>query len=335
MATIKDIALKANVSAATVSRILNHDPTISVTEETRQKVLEVAKQLNYVKKEKNKSTGFTVGIVQWYTIEEELEDPYYLSVRLGVEQYCYDNDIQIVRYFKNDGNMTNVEHLNGIICIGKFSEIEIKHFKSLSNNIIFVDLISSTINENSIVLDFKNAIIDALEYLTSLGHRYIGYLGGKEFTKERKEYQDLRLETFIQYCKEHEIVYEPYVLTDRFTSESGYLMTKKLIETNHLPTAFLAASDPIAIGALKAFHEFDIHVPDDISIIGFDDIPAAGYTIPPLTTLKAPAQQMGENAAHLIYSGILRDKEIPMKIYMPCQLTIRKTCKKKEKNYES
>ena len=107
-------------------------------------------------------------------------------------------------------------------------------------------------------------------------------------------------------------------------------MTKKMIEKGNLPTALFAASDPIAIGALRAMQEAGIEVPKQVSLIGFDDISASSYTNPPLTTVHAPAQEMGEYAAKLVVSKLLCDTLIPMKIYLPCHLVKRETCQIKE-----
>lgn len=333
MATIKDIAQLAQVSSATVSRILNHDATISVTPETRQKVQKIAKELQYTKKTRTQikpAPSFTIGIVQWYSLEQELEDPYYLSVRLGVERYCQQQEIPIVRYFKNDQHHPDIGQKDGLICIGKFSEEEIAYFKTCCQNILFVDLISETIQENSIVLDFDKAMQDVLDYLCSLNHQKIGYLGGEEFGSDHKKFSDARLKAFRQYALLHGLEVQPYIMLGQYTSESGYQMTKKMIDEGTLPSALFAASDPIAMGALRALQEAKIEVPKQVSLIGFDDISASAYTNPPLTTVHAPALEMGEYAAQLVASKLLCNTKIPMKIYLPCHLVKRETCQIKE-----
>lgn len=329
MATIKDIASLANVSSSTVSRILNQDTTISVTPETRQKVWQIAKELHYTKKIKNSSpmnTSFTMGIVQWYTLEQELEDPYYLSIRLGAERYCQEHGIQVLRYFKSDQDYHAIDKIDGLICIGKFSKEEISEFKTKSQNILFVDLISEGIEENSIVLDFEKAMKDVLNYIRELGHVSIGFLGGEEFGSDYKKFSDPRLKTFKSYAKEYGIHYESFIRLGEYTSESGYQMTKNMMAEGNMPTALFAASDPIAMGALRALQEAQIQVPQDITLIGFDDIPSSSYTNPPLTSVHAPAQEMGEYAARLVSSKILCHTLIPMKIYLPCHLVKRETC---------
>ena len=131
MATIKDIAEMAGVSITTVSRILNNDSSLSTTMETKQKVIDAAKKLNYKKVGRSTKATFRLGIVQWFSAEQELQDTYYLSVRNGIEDFCIKNCIQIVRAFKTDVNyMDYLENINGLICIGKFSKKEVKELKS-------------------------------------------------------------------------------------------------------------------------------------------------------------------------------------------------------------
>lgn len=266
--------------------------------------------------------------MEWYTLQQELEDPYYLSVRQGAEEFCRKNNVQILRTFKDDINyLETLKDVDGLICIGKFNHTEMEHFQKISRNIIFLDMSTPSIYTNTISLDFVNAMKDALRYLTMLGHKKIGYLGGKEYIDSNTIYSDDRKKTFVEYCEEHNIEYQPYTLEDTFTRESGYTMMCELIHKGNLPDAIFAASDPIAIGAMRALQENNIKIPDDISIIGFDDISAASFTTPPLTTLYAPAFEMGEYGANVIYH--MQNSKTPMKIVLPCTLIERESCKQK------
>ena len=331
MATIKDIAQKASVSAATVSRILNQDDTLSVTAQTRERVLKIAQELNYTKHLKvTAERHLSIGIFQWYSVFQELEDPYYQSIRVGIEKYCADHDIHVVRTFHSDTNYPNtLKELDGLICIGKFNKEQIDSFQNLNSNTIFIDMKTSKIHCNTIVLDFHAAVIEALEYLYGLGHRKIAYLGGKEILPDNSIYFEERKDTFIRYCQEHSIEYEPYLYEESFTAESGYEMTKKLIAHGNLPTAIFAASDPIAIGAMRALYEAGYKIPEDISIIGFDDISVASFSNPPLTTVHAPTEFMGEYAAHYVKLQA-NDNDLkyqtPIRLTLPCDLIVRNSC---------
>lgn len=329
MATIKDIANLANVSSATVSRILNNDRTLSVPEETRKNVLNAAKKLNYIKKKKYLKTDFVLGIVHWYSLRHEIDDPYYLKIRQGIESFCFENQIDVIRAFKTDKNyLENLKNVDGLVCIGKFSTAEIAQLKKISSNIIFLDMISPNHEDSTITLDFKKAVTDVLMYLKALNHKKIGFLGGLEYLDDIIVYHDKRKETFVDFCEKNNIIYKPYILESEFSSEAGYTMMTDLINRGDLPTAIFCASDPIAIGALRALQENNIRVPEDISLIGFDDIKATRFTTPPLTTVFAPAESMGIYGANIVFNMLSKlPSPTPLQITLPCTLIERESCR--------
>ncbi len=333
MPTIREVAEAAGVSPGAVSRILNHDITLSVSEPTRQRVLSIAQKMNYVKKSSGRQSNgtLTFGILQWYSIRQELEDPYYLSIRLGAEKYCSEHSINVIRAFRGDADyLSSLRGVNGLICIGKFAEEEIRSFSDITPNFILVDMHTTRILHNCMTLDFLHATTDALDYLISLGHKKIGYLGGKEYISADTVYFEQRKSVFEAYCKEKGLIFESYVYEDTYSIESGYSMMKQLLSHNDLPTAVFTASDAIALGAIRALNEAGLHIPDDISIIGFDNINASAYTNPPLTTINAPTELMGEYAANFIMTSLslYRQYHIPMQMMLPCSLIKRGSCTK-------
>ncbi|MBR5207529.1 MAG: LacI family DNA-binding transcriptional regulator [Erysipelotrichaceae bacterium] len=329
MATIKDIAELAGVSPAAVSRVLNNDATLIITEETRANIIAAAKQLNYVKKAK--ANRFTIGILQWYSLDQEMGDPFYLSIRMGVERFCQKDDIDIIRIFKTDGDyLDKLKNVDGIICIGKFSEEKMREVSEQARKTIFLDMETDEIKYNTISLDFKGVMKNIIHYLVSLNHKKIGFLGGKEILEDGTEYPDFRQDYFIKNCKRNKVEYKNYIMIDEFTRDSGYRMMTSMIEKGNLPTAIVAASDPIAIGAMRALKENGFKIPRDISIIGFDDIEDAVYTSPALTTVNTPAYYMGQYGAMMIYSILNEYDTIPIKITLPCRFVERDSCKEVE-----
>lgn len=334
MAKLRDVAELANVSIATASRILNNDESLSVTEDTKKAVLEAAKQLQYIVKPK-KTTKAIFAIVQWYSIEEELNDPYYLTLRQGVENFLKSHQIAIKRIFSDDINIFQSLHdVSGIICLGKFSIEYIHKLKAFCQNIILLDMdLKSPCSEVCVVLDFDNAIKQVIDYFHMLGHTKIGFLGGIEYVNDNQLYVDIRRNYFEKYCQKYQMDYQKYIKEDKFTSESGYQMMIEMIQSQDLPEAIFAASDPIAIGALRALHENNIKVPEEISIIGFDNIESTNFTSPPLTTIYAPAYEMGKLGAQLLYYTYLKNDSLhPMRIQLPCYLLERESCQKNKKN---
>ncbi len=330
MATIKDIAVSAGVSSATVSRILNNDNTLNVSPETRQKVLDTAHALNY--KKKSRSSGksvYTLGIVQWFSPQEEMEDNYYLLIRQGIEDFCMQNCIHVVRTYKADVNyMDSLKNVDALVCVGKFSASEIKRFREMASGIIFLDMPIDDMNISTITLDFEHAIQMGMDYLTALGHRKIGFLGGKEYLADQTLFPDMRKNLFVKYCEKYGVIYKPYVMEETYSIESGYQMMQKLIDSNDLPTAIIASSDPIAFGALRALTDKGIKVPQDISLMGFDDTSLSSFTSPPLTTIHAPAYDMGSFGANIVFNILKQHPATAMKIKLPCQLMERQSCRK-------
>lgn len=330
MATLKDISEKTGISSGAVSRILNNDPYISVTEETRQKVIHAARELGYKKKRRAAPgrSSFTLGIVQWFSPQQEIEDSYYLYIRHGIEDFCIRNNITVIRALKSDYAYTDsLRDADALICVGKFGTTDIRQLKKLCKILLFIDMELDDDTVSTINLDYRNALTQAMDYLTQNGHKDIGFLGGKEYLGNHELYRDKRREYFEKYCEEHRINYKDYMLVDRFSTKSGYDMMLHLIRKKKLPSAIFAASDPIAIGALSALTDRGYKVPEDISIIGFDDTDASSYTNPPLTTIHTPSYYMGYYGAGAVFHLLSAAPGTTMKIKLPCSLTIRGSVK--------
>lgn len=331
MATIKDIAKKAGVSPATVSRVLNNDIGLSVADDTRKRIFEAAEELDYkTLKERNRNIErrINLGIIHWYSPKEELEDPYYLSIRKGIERECFSRKIEITTIFKNDDKYTTHElkDIDGVIAIGKFSKEDIDNFSVFSKNIVFVDFSPEGMIHDSVVSDFRTTVWQLLSYLYEQGHRKIGYIGGKEYVGRNKEViKDERDTTYYEFVKEKGIFDIEQVYLGKFTAESGYQLMKKAIEKGSLPSAFFLANDSIAIGAMKALYEAGVHVPNDVSIIGFNDNPTSKYLMPPLSTVRIHTEFMGITAVGLLLERIHQNREIVKKVTIPSELILRES----------
>ncbi|SHE73282.1 LacI family DNA-binding transcriptional regulator [Clostridium fallax] len=328
MATIKDIAEKASVSIATVSRVLNYDESLNVADETKKRIFEAAEELNYVtiKERKGRKNTHTIGIIHWYSDKEEIIDPYYLSIRMAIDRCCSKN---LIKFLKIDDMENFNENLDGIIAIGKFGDGEISKIRKLSKNIVFVD---SSPDENlydSVVIDFRKAVNEVMEYLTSLGHTKIAYIGGEEFVdKGKKQVLDYRQQTYIEFMEKRNLSFKDFIKLGKFTPASGYELMKKFLQNKNRPTAYFIANDSMAIGAYKAISEAGLKIPNDISIIGFNDISTAQFIIPPLTTVKVYTEFMGETAVDLIIERIKKDREISKKVIIPTKLIKRDSVEK-------
>lgn len=331
MATIKDIASIVGVSISTVSRVLNFDDTLNVSNTTREKILKVADELDYIstksKKNKEKKTK-NVGIIYWYDYEEELGDPYYLTLRWAVEKRCNEYNLNLVRLNENSMD-SEIGDVIGIIAIGRFSESIIEKLYMKNENIIFVDYSPDENRFDSVIPDLEKATQTALEYLYDLGHRKIGFIGGSENNKKivREIDVDSRQNKYFEFMKSRDIFNEEYIhRVEKFTFKCGYEGAKKLLKCKDRPSAILIGNDTMAVGAYKAIAEANLKIPDDISIVAFNDQPSAKYMIPSLTTKRIPSEYLGEASVELLIENISNNREYNKKVVIPTQLKIRESC---------
>ncbi|MGX6978026.1 LacI family DNA-binding transcriptional regulator [Vagococcus elongatus] len=315
MATIKDIATKAGVSPATVSRVLNYDSDLSVGEETKRRIFEVAESLNYTKHQKKQPQKKLVfKLVQWYNEQEELEDLYYLSIRLGIEKRAEELGIQII---KENLETLSAERAHGIIALGKFDASEINLLSEHNEKIIFVDFNGTSFGHTSIVVDFNQAITQVMETFDRKAYQRIGIISGQEFTKTEGQFlPDVRLALLQTALKNNSLYNEQWHLESAFTVADGYRVMSEFLKQDKKdwPEVFFVSSDAIAIGALKALQENNIKVPEDIGILGFNDISTAKYVSPPLSTIKVHTEWMGRQAVDTIHSLAFEQEPAPMKI---------------------
>ena len=333
MATIKEIAALAEVSISTVSRVLNFDETLNVSDVTREKILKIADELEYVssktKKTKNKKSK-DIGIIYWYNYEEELGDPYYLSIRLAAEKKCNENNFNLVK-LTEDSDINDIKDVNGIIAIGRFSQSTIEKLASANENIVFVDFSPDENRFDSVLADIGKSTIKILNYLYELGHRKIGFIGGKklEDSYDESAYIDNRDVKYKEFMERKGIYNPDYIYSgERFTFKAGYDLTKEALKSKKELTALFIGNDTMAVGAYKAISEAGLNIPKDISVVGFNDQPSAKYMIPSLTTMRIPSEYLGSAAVDLLIENINGSREYNKKIIIPVEFKIRESCKK-------
>lgn len=327
MATIRDIAEKAQVSVATVSRILNNDASLKASMETKQKVVEIARELGYRKSGKQTKAAFTLGILQWFSAEQKMKDNYYLMIRKGIEDFCIKNCIQAVRAFKSDVDyMNQLQGVDGLMCIGKFSKKEVNCLMEITSNIVFLDMTVEEYAVTTFSLDFKRAVYDIMEYLTAKGHEKIAFLGGREYLEQNEIFCDERKKYYEEFCEKYKLNARAYLKEGVYSVESGYEMMNELIREGQIPTAVFAASDHIAIGAMKAIRENGLCIPEDISVVGFDDVDLCSFISPTLTTMHAPAYDMGQYGVNFLFAASNLIQATPIKVKIPCRLVERESC---------
>ena len=331
MVTIKDIAHAAGVSSATVSRVLNQDQAMSVSDETRTKIFTIAEQLGYKKSKKTNKrskSSHRIAIIEWYTEQEELDDLYYYSIRLGAEKRAQELGFEIIRIFNND-SMAQLENIDGIIAIGKFSPDKIKELETYSDNLVFVDSDTLNYGHSCVTTDFENSVINVIDYFINNGLKKIGMIAGQEPSSDKSTLlSDPRLNTFQSYLKQLKL-YDPNLIKiGSFSSEAGYKIMKKFIIElgDNLPQAFFAANDALASGALRALQEAKIPVPERVSLISFNDTSLAKYMYPKLSTVTVFTEEMGKQAIQILEQSFLKDSpSVAYMVKLATRLTIRES----------
>ncbi len=327
MATMKDVAKKANVSIATVSRILNGDITLNVREETREAVFDAAKKTGYKIKTKKPTIDVALGVVQWISSYEEKEDSYYYNIRMSVENYCVLNNIHVKRFYRENLEDIFIDNeLSGLLCIGKFSTALATRLHDKYENIVFIDSNPDATKYNAVYSDFKHGTRMAMDHFVDNNHKRIGYIGGHEYLETHKGelFVDQRERTYLEYMEYHNLeFYKEDVYIGDFTAEFGYDSMKSILAKDEKPTAVLCGNDVIAIGALSALGESEYD--NQVSVIGFNNIPMAQFYKPPLTTVHIDTKYMGEIACGLLLNLIVDPKATPIKVVCGVQLIVRES----------
>ena len=335
MATLKDIAKQAGLSTATVSRVLNYDKSLSVGDETRKRIFRQAELLNYKKgphiDRLQTSKNIKIGLVSPLSENQELDDPYYLSIRLGVEGECkaFGIDLETLLDFSKL-NEESLKNYDGIIALSRFENIDIERLGQHSSKIVFVDFDPKSIKYDCVLPNYEQAMADVIAYYVERGYDRIGFIGGHDrIHSSGRELIDQRLQHFKRILKESDRLDEDLIQIGEFTLEDGYRLTKGLLEASKCPQAIFAASDTLAIGAMKAIGQAGLEVGKDIQVIGFDDIPAAQYTSPSLSSVRVQTEFMGRHAVQILVERIQSGREVSMKIVVPTELIIRGTSPKR------
>jgi len=331
MATLKDIANKAGVSPATVSRILNGDSAINVRPETRKRVYEAAEELEYTpllkkySKRASQMTPIRILVVNGYSENNEIEDPYYLSIRYGLEREAKSKNMEIVKVYRENGSFDfeHIGEIDGIITVGGVTASEIEMIGSYQENLLFLDHVPEVGDYDTIVVDLYQSIREMINYLLEQGHKKIGYIGGRDDSDIDRA--DVRERAFVEIMNDLNMLDSRHIIVGDFSIESGYNIVKQQVAKEHLPDAYVIANDSMAIGALRAFAEKGIKVPTDVSMISINDIPTAKFTLPPLTTVKIHSEDMGKMAIRLLNDRIESERTVPVKVFVSTQLVVRES----------
>jgi len=332
--TQADVARLASVSQPVVSYVLSGDPRAPVAEQTRQRVLEAIAHLGYVpdhaaRSLRNRRTSTIAGVIP------DITNPFYPAFERGIQDVAEQAGYDLITY-NTDGTLERERKFLHSALAGRVDGLIITPFHvpmaeiaALAEaGIPSVALMSEapppgSARMDTLSIDGVTAAQTAVLYLIGRGHRRIGMVAGEAGTPPREK----RVLGYIAALREHGLQFDRMLVRGSdFSEAGGYEAARELLQLAERPTAIFAANDLMAMGAMAALREASIAIPEEMAIVGFDDIPAARLIAPPLTTIAQYPERLGARAAELLLERLAGGRGLDNRhIVMPFDLVIRQS----------
>ena len=327
MATIKEIAEIVGVSSAAVSRVLNYDEGISVSEETREAIFATAEKIGYKKKVIYPKIE-NVALLYFTDNEDELEDVFYRGVREEVIKQAKKMNIRLQIYDRRDGMSVIPRDLNAFIAVGWLTRKEINQLYKICPRGVFIGTSPDEKLFDAVRPNMDSFVTQMVDYFVEKGHKKIGFIGGSDRNIDTgKPSMDILEWSFRQSVAYYHCLEEEYILiSEKFTVDEGYRMGKELLKKSSLPTALCIASDTLAVGVLQALNEKGIQVPEQMALFSINDVNIAKYLSPPLTTIHIDIPCICETALDLLRNRVLYGGKVTKLIFVNGIPIFRKSC---------
>ncbi len=325
--TMRDVAKATGFSVNTVSRALNHKP--DVNEETRKTIVEAATKMGYrpnkLARSLRSNKTHTIGV-----IVADIANPYFGALVKGVEKEARKRRYSVILLntdedYERESEAIQVvleERVDGIIISPTQKETgTVKNLLQLGIPFVLFGRRFSDLKTNYVVTDDVHGGFLATEHLISLGHRRIGMINGPIHISSAKERFQGYQEALGRYGLKQE---QSLVTAGAVTMEDGYEVAKSLLNKNPRPTAIFAFSDFVSFGVMKAIREAGLKVPEDISVVGYDDNQFASCSETPLTTIHIPKEELGINAAKVLKEQFVDNQPIKQ-VELPVDLIVRQS----------
>lgn len=327
--TIVDVARRAGVSVMTVSRVLNNKP--DVAEATRQKVLRVIEELGYVANPAARNLRGASNLIG--LVVRDVSSSYIGEIIRGIGEAIKKEGCDLILY--TTGERVNLEeHYVSLLSQGLADGLLIVLPRGLHGYLsvlsrrafpyVLIDHRDQGRGVPSVVAANRQGAYEATHYLIQLGHRRIGFITGiLEFGCARE-----RLEGYKEALAEAGIAFDSALVKEGdFRQRTGFACAQELLRLPDPPTAIFASNDLSAFGAMEAIKDAGLRIPDDISVLGFDDIPMASHVHPPLTTVRQPLFEMGYTATHMLLTWLHEGNLAERRKELPTQLIVRGSCR--------
>ncbi|MSS77728.1 LacI family DNA-binding transcriptional regulator [Anaerococcus sp. AGMB00486] len=338
MARLKDIAKLANVSIATVSRVLSNDDKFKVKNETRDLIFKIAKENNYKVKNKKdsniiKNSNKKVALITGVSNKNQFSNPYFIELWNEVQSSCTKRGYFVEYCHLNFVDISKIKNsFDYFLVMGHINNKQIKDILDYTNKVIFIGSSPPPVEYDSIRPNFQDGMNKIFEHIFTLNLDSLGFIGADvKISSNNESYGKIipneRLILFKSKAQEADLFDKRYVMNGEYVMASGYEMMENQIKTSNLAKAYIVANDFLAMGVVKALVDYNIKVPDDVKIISFDNSNLATYSSISLTSLDLNIKSMAESIFLLIESRN-NGRDFPIEISVPTKLIIRKSSQK-------
>lgn len=334
--TIKDLAQELNVSTSTVSRALQDHPALKL--ETRERVKTLAKKWNY------QPNTLALDLLRQSSkiiavIVPEITSHFFSSTIIGIQDVMVSTEFNIMIFISNESYEEEariIEKLSKIqlagVLVAPSSETKnFDHFRSLQGNgipLVIFDRDCEGLEAHKVLVDDYRGAFEAVDYLIKTGCKRIAHITGFSHLSTNSN----RLRGYINALKKNglPVKKEMIIQTEGFNHEDGIVPVETLLKSNNVPDAIFAVNDRLAVSAMRTAKKLDFKIPDDISIIGFDDEPHSSYFTPPLSSVWQPVYSMGMLSVRILLQEIKEESTQFRNEIFKTELVIRGTSRKIE-----
>lgn len=342
--TLKDIAQKAGISISTVSRIINNDTSKKASQETTDKVWEIVKELGYIPNQnarllKGEGNGDkevrtkAIGCI-FTSTTDAFTDPFFSQIAMGIQKEVIKSGYVLGYAFSSCDltdsalyNNISANKVDGAIILGRFNRDMLNFLTGHIENLIYAGVNYVDGGFDEVICDGYQGACAATQYLIDLGHTQIGFIGMVR-GDETGIINEHRFKGYSDTMKINSVNTNAFFIKDiELSTSGGYEGAKEMLKQEKRPTALFCANDAVAIGVMRAIAEKGLKIPEDLSIIGLDDIEMASYTNPGLTTIHVPKEELGKFAVKMLIDRIEGEHTIQTRINLPYKLIVRESCK--------
>lgn len=331
MPTLEDVAQKADVSVSTVSRVFNKPE--KVRPDTRKRVQEAVDTLGYQPSRVARRLRLQNGKASLLgLVIPDIQNPFFADVTRGVEDVAQDHDYALILINSDEDperqrvavdTLTTEEVDGAIVPPVSVDDPEVRRLAESDIAVVCVDRHLETLRVDTILSDNRQGAYEAVAHLIEQGHERIGFIGGipriSTITERREGYEAA--------LRDHDLPVDPSLIREGETRrERGFHFTNELLDLDPRPTALFTGNNMTTLGALSALHVRGVQVPEEMALVGYDDVPWALALNPPPTVVDQPGYEMGRRAAEILIQRLANPERSPTVVTLQPELIVRQSC---------